>query len=260
VISVISIVNDETIAREYLLKGLSKQNKKFELLLLDNKTSTYHSAAQANNAASQKVNGDYLMFVHQDLLMLSKSWLKEVEDWLSTLSKPGLVGIAGMLKPRFLNAFEVCCRYYLLRKLGKSSLWFHHYGRGNVLHGFNAVKWDGRFISDIVAVQTVDECLLVVPKNIFEKTKFDENTCDDWHMYGVDYALTVTHEGLRVYVLPCYPVLHRSIGHVNASYFLTLGKIAEKRKEVKVINTTCGVYPTDKKLLKLFGYQPPGTP
>ena len=258
-ISVISIINNETIARDYLLRGLSRQNKKFQLLLIDNKTSAYKSASQANNSASKKANGDYLMFIHQDLRLLSKNWLKELEDWLSTLSKPGLVGAAGMRKPTFVNEFEVCGRYYLLKKFGKSYLWFNHYGRGNVFHGINGLKWEGQFISDVTTVQTVDEFLLVMPANVFESIKFDENICNDWHFHGIDFALTVAQKSLKVYVLPCSPVFHRSSGQTNYAYFRTLAKIIEKHKQAKVINTVCGAFPTDKKLINLFGYQSPKT-
>ena len=109
-ISVLAVINNETIAREFLLKGLSKQNSKFELLLIDNRNSTYKSASQAYNHEGIKASGDYLMFVHQDVLLLSRNWLKEAEEWLSTLSHVGMAGVAGMLKPRFVSQFEICSR------------------------------------------------------------------------------------------------------------------------------------------------------
>ena len=250
-ISVISVINNEKIAKEFLLRGLSNQNTRFELILLDNKASFYKSASQAYNRASIKAKGDYLVFIHQDVLLPSKNWLKETESWLSTLPKFGLAGVAGMLKPKFLNELEICVYYYLLRRLGMTSFWFHRFGRGNIFHGPGKLPWKGKFISNTVSVQTLDELLLIVPSNVFDRIKFDENVCDGWNLYGVDYSLAVSRKGLEVYVLPC-PVFHLSIGKINRLYFKTLTKLIEKHKIEKVINTTCGPWPTNQKLAQLL--------
>jgi predicted O-methyltransferase YrrM len=54
VISIISIINNDKIAKEFLLRGLSRQNTQYDLILIDNKNSSYKSAAQAYNEASAK--------------------------------------------------------------------------------------------------------------------------------------------------------------------------------------------------------------
>lgn len=248
-------MNNEAIAKEYLLKGLSKQNTKFELCLVDNRASTYKSASEAINRAGNKANGDYLMFVHQDVLLASKSWLKETENLLTSLTRMGLAGVAGMLKPKFVSELDVSMRYWLLQKIGNLSLWWRHYGRGNVLHGANRLPWAGCFISDVTPVQTVDELLLIIPRSVWELTKFDENTCVGWHLYGVDFALTAARKGFKVYALPCPSVWHRSTGLVDYSYIRTLAKISRKHKRERAINTTLGLVPTTKLLLKLL-WQP----
>jgi hypothetical protein len=252
-ISVISVINNETIAREFLLRGLSRQDSKFELLLVDNKTSTYKSASQAYNLAGIKAKGDYLMFVHQDVLLLSRNWLKKAEEWLSTRSRVGLAGVAGMMKPKFANQIEVCARYYLLAELGKLYVWYQRYGRGNVLHGFEtetALPWGGRFISNVASVQTVDELVLIVPTRVFESVRFDEVVCDYWHFYGVDFALTASQKGYEVCVLPC-SVLHHS--HTSIAIRASnLRKVIKKHKQEKIINSTYGLLATKEELMELF--------
>jgi hypothetical protein len=255
-ISVISVMNNETIAREFLLRGLSRQNSKFELLLVDNRASTYKSASQSYNHTGIKANGDYLMFVHQDVLLLSRNWLREAEEWLSTQSRVGLAGVAGMVKPKFVNQFEICTRHYLLQELGKEYLWYRRYGRGNVFHGSERTRplpWHGKFISDIVPVQTVDELILIVPAKVFESVKFDETVCDYWHLYGVDFSLTVSEKDYKVCVLPC-SVLHRSTGTMTKFFLNNLRKMIKKHKQEKIINTTCGLFPTKEELMELFWY------
>jgi len=250
-ISVISIINDERKARQFLRRGLSLQNTKLELFLVDNRASIYRSASQAYNQTGVKASGDYLMFIHQDVFLRSRNWLKEAEDWLSTLSDVGLAGVVGMRKPRFINQLEVSMRYFLLRKLGKLYLWFRHYGRGNVVHGHEKAPWEGSFVSDVVPVQTLDELLLIVPSKIFEHTKFDETVCNSWHLYGVEFSLRVSQRGHGVYVLPC-SVFHDSTGVVNDSYLQTLMKLIEKHKHEKIINTTNGLCLTKQILTKLL--------
>lgn len=253
-ITIISIVNNPQIAREHLLKGLSRQSARHELLLINNKHSTFKSASAANNFASRKATGDYLMFIHQDVFLHSRNWLKQAEDTMSSLSKIGMAGVAGMIKPKFLTQLDVCTRYYMLMKLGALRLWFLKYGRGNVLHGTNKCSWGGSSISEVVDVQTVDELLLIVPTEVFEQTKFDETACNDWHLYGVDFSLSVQAKGYRSYVLP-FSTFHRSEGKVNSSYFATMARIMNKHKTDNIINTTSGLFPTNRALANLLWSQ-----
>lgn len=79
-----------------------------------------------------------------------------------------------MVKPRFLNEFELFSRYFLLNKMGNYRLWFSLYGRGNLLQEIGGQPGSSRIISEPVPVQTVDELMLIVPAKVFETNKFDE--------------------------------------------------------------------------------------
>jgi hypothetical protein len=252
-ISVISVMNNEVIARDFLLKGLSRQNSKYELLLVDNRKSTYKSASEAYNHTGTKATGDYLMFVHQDAFLLSKTLLRDAEDWLSTLSRVGVAGVVGVTKPKFASQFEICARNYLLHKIDKEYLWFQRYGRGNVFFGSEGklVPWLGRFISDIELVQTVDDFVLLIPASVFESVKFDEVVCDYWHFYGVDFSLTASRCGYKVCVLPL-PVLHQSLGNISKFFPDNLRKMIKKHQQEKILNTTYGIFPTKRELMELF--------
>jgi hypothetical protein len=249
-ISVISIINNVIVAKEFLLKGLSRQNVNYDLVLLDNKGFSYRSAAKAYNEGSAKATGDYLMFIHQDILLPCRNWLEEVEEALSTISNLGIAGVAGMLQPTFANDFELCARFYLLEKLNLSKVWFHKYARGNVFHGREKQAWWGTFISEILSTSTLDELLLIVPARVFENLKFDEATCYDWHLYGVDYSLSVVQKRRNVFVLP-FPVVHLSTGKANRAYFNTLMKLIEKHRRQKIINTSIGPWSTRPRLTEL---------
>jgi hypothetical protein len=249
-ISIISIVNNYAIAKEFLLQGLSRQNAPYDFILLDNKDSSYRSAAQAYNEGSAKAKGDYLMFIHQDVFLPSSTWLRDAEQSLSTISNLGIAGVAGMLQPTFISDFEICARYYLLESLNLSKVWWHRYGRGNVFHGREKRPSLGKFVSKVITTKTLDELLLIVPAKVFEKAKFDEITCDDWHLYGVDYSLSAAQKSLDVCVLP-QSVIHLSSGKVSNAYFETLMKIIKKHQTEKIINTTMRPWSTRPKLVEM---------
>jgi hypothetical protein len=115
---------------------------------------------------------------------------------------------------------------------------------------------EGRTISEMTKVQTVDELLLIIPANVLEFAKFDETVCNDWHLYGVDLSLTVAEKGYDVCVLPL-PVFHKSIGKRTDSYLFTLRKLIEKHKGERIMNTTFGMCPTKRELMELLWSEHP---
>jgi len=54
-------------------------------------------------------------------------------------------------------------------------------------------------------VETLDECLLLVPRPVFDKLKFDETTFGSWDCYAADYCLSAKNLGAKAYVIraPC---------------------------------------------------------
>jgi hypothetical protein len=250
-ISIISIINNDVIAKEFLLSGLSRQNTPYDLILLDNTDFSYRSAAQAYNEGSTKAKGDYLMFIHQDVLLPCRNWLKEAENSLSTVSNLGIAGVAGMLQPTFISDFELSARFYLLEKLGLSKVWYYRYARGNVFHGRERKPWLGKFISEVLSTRTLDELILIIPTRVFANSKFDEASCDNWHLYGVDYSLSASQKGHDVCVLP-HSVVHLAWARkLDKGYFKTLLKLIEKHQTEKIINTTLGPWSTRPKLMEL---------
>ena len=250
-LSIISVINNEQRANEYLIRALNRQNTRHELLIIDNRSNIYKNAAQAYNLAASKANGDYLVFIHQDVFFHKNQWLKEIENYMSTIPDAGLAGIAGMKKPAYVNQLEMWLRYFSIVKIHNGQTWFSTYGRGNLLTGKDQHQWPGRLVSEPVPVQTVDELMLVLPAKIFDTFKFDEKTCDSWHLYGVDLSLTLSKKRLKTYVLPPQAV-HASEGKIDPLYIETLQKLIQKHKNETIINTTCGLYPTKRELLDLF--------
>lgn len=216
-ISILCVYNDEEILEKFLLKSLKNQSVAYEQILLDNTKGRFKSAAEALNKGAEKAIGDYIMFIHQDIDLKSDNWLKNTENMLKSLDSPGIVGVAGI------------------------SPWDEDNKISNIQQGIPPKKISENRITEPQIVQTVDECLLIIPKSVFKILKFDEELCDDWHLYAVDYCLSIKNKGFNVYVIPA-DIYHRSPGYsISEKYFTTLKKLLQKhKKKYKVVFTTMG--------------------
>lgn len=237
-ISVVCVHNNKNILNDCLLKSLKNQTVNFQLITLDSTEGKFRSAAQALNHGGEGAIGKYIMFVHQDVDLCSNTWLEESEKILESISDLGIAGVAGMSVNKNSN--------------GKR-------GRNIIKHGKSAKIWSfGTAIQKPETVQTLDECLVIIPKSVFDMLQFDENVCDNWHMYAVDYCLSVHEEGLGVYAIPMF-IYHKStgatiknrlkvvlsMGWLSHEYYQTLDKLLKKHKlHVKWIYTTVGDWNT----------------
>jgi hypothetical protein len=236
-ISIICVYNNWKMLEDYLFKGLNGQTAKSDLVLIDNTAGQFLSAAKALNYGGEKANGDYLMFVHQDVYLPSANWLEQAESYLNSICDLGIAGVAGMAEIGSCNEEK---------------------GRNIIKHGNPPEIWAwGHSITEPTRVQTLDECLVIIPKRVFDYHQFDETTCDGWDLYAVDYCLSIGQVGLAAYVLPLM-IHHGSEGRVTESYFVVLKKILKKhRNHCRRINTTIDSWSTSYPLevqqkLKLF--------
>lgn len=223
-ISVIVVYNDAGILNDVLLKSLRQQRGEYELLAVDNAGGKFSSAAGALNSAAAAARGRYLMFVHQDVELDGPDWLEDAEgilDGLEGLGAAGVVGMAGAGK-------------------GFKGKYVGYIDDGGTIRSWSRKR------DDSVRVQTLDECLLLVPREAFLAAPFDEGTFDGWHCYGVDYCLGAQQRGLTSYVIPKF-VRHRS-GSTN-SHHLFRYQLRLHRKYAGTfgrIYTTCGEISTLK--------------
>ena len=237
-ISIICVYNNEPVLNNYLLKNLKNQSAAYELILLDNRTNKFSSAAAALNQGGKQAKGDYLIFIHQDVTLPSLQWLEDAEQTLKSISNLGVAGLAG----KAAQGHEVLA---------------------NMTHGLPPRPAGDRPISSPTKVQTVDECLSIIPGEIFKKMRFDEETCDGWHLYAVDYCLSIASLGYDIYVLP-QEIYHLSTGIVSKNlfqiirnggiyskdYYINLKKILKKHKATyRCIYTTCGNWNTNNPIL-----------
>jgi len=183
-ISVVCVSNNRETLRRILLPSLKEQTAKYEMILVDNTVCRFKSAAAALNFGAAQATGKYVMFVHQDVELGSKTWLAEAEKRLDPILGLGIAGVIGMSEQG--STYEERLRGFIC----------------------NCGQDWGKPVTEPQAVQTLDECLMFVPRETFQG--FDEKTFDGWHCYGCDYALTMNEQGKGAYVIPGY-VYHRSL-------------------------------------------------
>lgn len=217
-ISIICCSNNLTTYKEMLLKSLETQDTEYEIILVDNTEGKFRSAASALNYGALNAKGDYLAFIHQDIYFSDSNFLNNLINYIKQLN--GIVGVAGIL-----NSEGVITN---LRQGNDEDL-------GGEVQLENPVK-----------VQTLDEVLIACHRLVFHKVKFDEETCDDWHLYGVDFCLTAKELGIDSYVIPDV-IFHKSSGKISLGYALSFRKVIKKHRDsFEKIYTTCAVSSTKR--------------
>jgi len=178
-ISIVTCFNEAEILRANLLASLSRQEEPFELVLIDNTKAKFKSLPVALNFGGGKSLGEYILFAHQDVYLRGKDWLGNACHIIETLFNVGAAGVSGVSPHGEFVGFIM--------------------DRG---------RYWGKPIRKPMSVQTLDEQLIVIPRQIFAAIKFDERF--RFHSYVADYCLTLQEKGYIVYVLPL-TVEHNSI-------------------------------------------------
>lgn len=211
-ISIVTIINDDQIFKINLLKSLNTQDIKYELITVDNRKNKFPNLTSALNYGGRQASGKYILFVHQDVSFNDSSWLRQVELKLSRLENLGIAGVSG--------------------KTDQGQSVGLIYDRGRI--------W-GCPIKDSIVVQTLDEILLIIPKDVFIKQQFDEQFM--YHSYGADYCLSLKNLNLKTYVISA-SVQHNSVtikslaaGSLEKDDF----RLLKKHKNIINIHKTTGL-------------------
>ena len=215
-ISLICCTNNLKTYEEMLLNSLKAQNVEYEVVLIHNEDEQYSSASSALNTGAKLAKGDYLVFVHQDITLQDPSFLKNIIKHIDNLN--GIVGVAGSLEEKGVIT--------------------------NLRQGAQNQLGGELTLSEPMKVQTLDEVLIACHRSVYELVKFDEITCDDWHLYGVDFCLSAAEKGIGSFVIPD-EIYHKSSGEISLGYALSLRKVLKKhRKTFDKIYTTCSISST----------------
>ena len=196
-------------------KDTVPDERTYKFIPLDNRENMFSSAAQAYNYAIDNLcDGECLIFCHQDIVFYDGA-IENIYNHC-ILNDNVLYGAAGV-KSREDPVYN-----------GIVST-IHQNTKGS---RYNNLK------SDEADVFTLDECLIAAHRNVFERIRFDEKTCNGWHLYAADFCLQCLLNDIKVKVIDTN-ILHLSGGNVDKGFYKTLFKMAGKYKDnYDIVNTT----------------------
>ncbi len=228
-ISIITIVNKNTVYQKFLESLEKQQDITYELIKINNTHHEFLAARDAYNAAAKKAQGKLLFFCHPDIRFLNYHALYDITNYIRGISSFGVVGVAG-------SPYELVNGNRIILS--------------NIVHGADKVA-AGNKISEPTQVQTVDECFFVMTKDFWQKCPFSIE--GGWHLYAVEQCLAANEQVLTNYVVPAN-LWHTSEGKSEDYHYYTyLRHLVNKyRSTLPHINTTVKMWPTQGLRSQLY--------
>jgi hypothetical protein len=189
------VFNDAPVREHSLDSSIERHRSEVEDLdyvQVDNSDGTFPSAGAAFDVGASRARHDYLVFVHQDVVLHSLAALERAAAALDTDHGIGLAGAFGV-------------------------------ERGGRLVGRvrDRVVLIGERAAGPVDVDAVDEVLFMVPRRVFDRERLSEAPEFAWHAYAAEYGLRLRGNGLRVCAVDV-PLTHNSLSiniqELSASY------------------------------------------
>lgn len=201
-IDVVCVYNDKKTFMNEIYTSLKNQksSSSIRLIAIDNQESIFSSMAQAYNFITPYLVSKYVLFLHQDIVFNNDYVLEDLLKQINTLNENSIWGMGGAKYPSRINCYT--------RQAP-------------------------------VEVDTVDECFFGMKRFLVECLKFNEEVCDNWHMYAVEMCIhNRTLQGCN-YVLNV-DITHTSPGYVSYEYIKTLNKVIHYyKKYIDYVWTTC---------------------
>ena len=195
----------------------------YELIVIDNSQNKY-SIFEAYNLGIEKSQGEYLCFIHDDILFHTHEWGEVVNRIFEEDKKTGLLGIAGAKsKTRMPSAWWDC----------NSGENYTH-----IIQHFNnkeSEKWsfgfDKKSIEEVVVIDGVFMVLRKDDKIIFDKIMIG------YHNYDLNISFECKKQGYKIVVTNQILIEHFSIGIINKEWIQSTSKIHNLYKNILPLNT-----------------------
>ena len=184
-----------------------------QLIALDNRKKRFSSVAKALNYGAEISEGDFLVFMHQDMYLWDLTALDTYRTYL--MNHPNtIIGVAGRAEHKIVTDI-----YESKEKLQRST-------RAN---------------GQLYEVDALDECLIAMTRQTWERLRFDEVCCDNWHGYALDICIANKLSGYQNVMVPL-KVCHESLGNPEANSFRrTIGRLVRKYRKTGLprLSGTC---------------------
>lgn len=179
----------------------------FEYIRLDGSAGS-RGICNAYNEGVASAKGDILVFAHDDVFVTAPGWGEILASKFSRDPSLGLIGVAGT--QHLFNGREIWTAAGM------------PYLRGRVLHALDNSRQSFLTVfssetrdDEVVAV---DGLFFAVPRSMFDRVRFDEETFEKFHFHDMDICMQIrqTH---KLIVTCDILVKHLSVCHTNAAWF-----------------------------------------
>ena len=154
----------------------------FQLIAIDNSAGE-KGICEVYNTGAQTAQYDILCFLHEDIIIKTNNWGQVLVDIFKNNPEIGLLGIAGSsyksLSPSPWSSHAIDTKYTNFEQYYK-----HEDKASQVLY---------RNPKDVKLAQVacIDGVFMCTTKQVFAEYQFDEQLLKGFHIYDVDYSLTV---------------------------------------------------------------------
>ena len=193
-----------------------------EIIVIDN-SSNHHTIFSAYNEGVKRSQYEILCFMHDDTLCHQQNWGQILCGYFEN-PQIGLVGISGALYLSSLPApwwsisnssFDFQCIAQCVRDTNRKD---RSISRQSVIPVQEPLSG---YTDGVVC----DGILLAIPKFLFRKIRFDENTYSGFHFYDLDISMQVRTQGYRS--IASYQL---GIEHISNPTGLNASWISESKK------------------------------
>ncbi len=188
----------------------------YETIVFDNREKKY-GISKAYNEAAKEANGDYLCFVHEDIIIKTHAWGKELVKFAEQDNNCGVIGVAGG-KSVIRNSYGWWSSPKCIARIQD--------GIGTNKRNL-CINSDNEIFSRIICL---DGVFLFVKKNIWENNKFDEETFKDFHFYDADFTFSISQK-YRNYVYLGMDIHHLSAGNKERTFCENMFLFQKKHKK-----------------------------
>ncbi|GAA4710794.1 glycosyltransferase family A protein [Nocardioides conyzicola] len=212
-VSLVCVFNDPAVREQCLDRSVAGSDPAtVELVVVDNTDHRFTTAGAALNHGARLARHDVVAFVHQDVYLHSTSRLLEVAALLrADAGGWGLLGAAGV-------------------------------GPGGEVVGLlrDRVQLIGRSAVEPVEVDSLDEVLFLVEREVVLREPLAEDPDLAWHAYAVEYGVRLRELGLRVGAVDL-AITHNSLTVNLARLAEAHHRVAELHPGAVPVRTTCGI-------------------
>jgi hypothetical protein len=183
--------------RESLRRSLAPGYESIELL-------APRSLAQAYNDALAAARGEAIVFVHDDVEILTPQLDRALARALARADVVGIAGTRTLAGPTLGWAGQAALSGWLVHGSSAASTW-----------GFSLLALRGGLVG---GMQGLDGCFLAARTSAARRIGFDAATFDGFHFYDLDFCLRAHRAGLRLAVDTDILLAHASRGRLGFAW------------------------------------------